>query len=151
MRTLQTLMTLLRYWAWLIRTTSTFIKSAIQTCRVPSSIEADDARSSGSRARLLRGSDNVAAGSREMKRGARWRQVNRAVTELTGYSEEQLLAMTFQDITHPEDLDLDLDHLNRLVAGEITSYQMEKRYFTATGRIMWVLLAHPQGGGSCLP
>ena len=71
----------------------------------------------------------------------RWRQVNPAVTRLTGYTEQQLLTMTFQDITHPDDLDLDLDHLGRLVAGEIGSYQIEKRYFTATGRTVWVLLS----------
>lgn len=71
----------------------------------------------------------------------RWRQVNPAVTRLTGYTEEQLLGMTFQDITHPDDLDLDLSHLRRLVAGEISSYQIEKRYFTATGRTVWVLLS----------
>ncbi|WP_372735167.1 PAS domain S-box protein [Nocardioides sp.] len=71
----------------------------------------------------------------------RWRQVNAAVVELTGYSEQQLLQMTFQDITHPDDLDLDIDHLNQLVAGEINSYQIEKRYFTASGLIVWVLLS----------
>lgn len=71
----------------------------------------------------------------------RWRQVNAAVVEVTGYSEEQLVGMTFQDITHPDDLELDLSHLARLVAGEITSYQIEKRYITASGRIVQVLLS----------
>jgi len=71
----------------------------------------------------------------------RWRQVNPAVTRLLGYSEQKLLSMTFQDITHPDDLDLDLGHLGQLVDGEIDSYQIEKRYFTATGRTVWVLLS----------
>ena len=71
----------------------------------------------------------------------RWRQVNDAVVDLTGYSAEQLVGMTFQDITHPDDLPLDLDHLARLVAGEISSYRIEKRYITATRRIVHVLLA----------
>ncbi len=71
----------------------------------------------------------------------RWRQVNTAVVELTGYTEQQLLGMTFQDITHPEDLELDLSHLHRLVAGEITSYRIEKRYITAARRIVHVLLS----------
>lgn len=70
-----------------------------------------------------------------------WRQVNAALTKLTGYSEAQLLALTFQDITHPDDLDIDLDHLGRLVAGEIDSYQIEKRYITANGLSVWVLLS----------
>lgn len=70
-----------------------------------------------------------------------WRQVNAALTMLTEYTEDQLLRMTFQDITHPDDLELDLEQLNQLVAGVIGSYQMEKRYFTASGRIVWVLLS----------
>jgi PAS domain S-box-containing protein len=69
----------------------------------------------------------------------RWRRVNAAVTALTGYSETELQGMTFQDITHPDDLDL--HHLAQLVAGEITSYQIEKRYFTASGATVWVLLS----------
>ncbi|MCX6396883.1 MAG: PAS domain S-box protein [Propionibacteriales bacterium] len=71
----------------------------------------------------------------------RWRAVNSALAELTGYSEGELLEMSFQDITHPDDLDLDLSHLKRLVAGEISSYQMEKRYRTAAGGTVWVLLS----------
>ena len=49
--------------------------------------------------------------------------------------------MSFQDITHPEDLDSDLAHVERLLAGEASSYTMEKRYLTRTGRLVWVLLA----------
>ncbi len=71
----------------------------------------------------------------------KWRQVNAALTKLTGYSEGQLLKMTFQDITHPDDLELDLAHLNQLLAGEIGSYQIEKRYFTASGQTVWALLS----------
>lgn len=71
----------------------------------------------------------------------RWRKVNPAMTKLTGYSESELLGMTFQDITHPDDLDADLEQLEHLVAGKIDSYQMEKRYFTAEGATVWVLLA----------
>ena len=71
----------------------------------------------------------------------RWRQVNAALTRLLGYSEDELLKLTFQDITHPDDLELDLTHLTRLVAGEIGSYQIEKRYFTASGQIVWALLS----------
>lgn len=70
-----------------------------------------------------------------------WRQVNEALLRLLEYDEEELLARTFQDITHPEDLDLDLDLLQRTLAGEIESYEMEKRYRTRTGRTVWVLLS----------
>jgi two-component system phosphate regulon sensor histidine kinase PhoR len=71
----------------------------------------------------------------------KWRQVNAALTKLLGFPEDQLLKMTFQDITHPDDLELDLAHLNQLLAGEIDSYQIEKRYFTASGLTVWALLS----------
>ena len=69
-----------------------------------------------------------------------WLRVNHALCEILGYSEEELLKKTFQDITHPEDLDADVAALNRLLAGEIPSYKVEKRYFHSSGQIVWVLL-----------
>ena len=70
-----------------------------------------------------------------------WRTVNAAVPRLLGYTAEELMTMTFQDVTHPDDLDLDLAHVDRLVGGEIASYEMEKRYITKNGRTVWVLLS----------
>jgi len=70
----------------------------------------------------------------------RWLKVNEAVCRLTGYSEEELAHKTFQDITHPDDLEADLDQLRQLLAGQIPSYHMEKRYFHKDGHLVWVLL-----------
>jgi diguanylate cyclase (GGDEF)-like protein/PAS domain S-box-containing protein len=56
------------------------------------------------------------------------------------YTEDELLKLTFQDITHPDDLELDLHHLEALTAGRIPSYQMEKRYFCKDGSIIWIVL-----------
>ncbi len=71
----------------------------------------------------------------------RWLRVNPALCDIVGYTEAELLAKTFQDITHPDDLDTDLNNVRQLVAGEITSYQMEKRYFHKAGHEVWVLLS----------
>ena len=71
----------------------------------------------------------------------RWLRVNRALCDLTGYAEGELLGKTFQDITHPDDLEKDLEHVERMLAGEISTYQMEKRYFRADGHTIWVLLS----------
>jgi PAS domain S-box-containing protein len=71
----------------------------------------------------------------------RWLHVNDAVCEMTGYPREELLTKTFQDITHPDDLDADLDHVQSMLAGEIASYDMEKRYIRADGAVIWVLLS----------
>lgn len=71
----------------------------------------------------------------------RWLKVNRALCQLIGYDEEELLSMTFQDITHPDDLEVDLAHINRMLHGEIDSYQLEKRYFHRNGNVIYILLS----------
>ncbi len=63
----------------------------------------------------------------------RWLQVNRSLCEIVGYSEEELLTKTFQDITHPDDLATDLGYVRQMLAGEMDTYQMEKRYFHRMG------------------
>jgi PAS domain S-box-containing protein len=70
----------------------------------------------------------------------RWLKVNRAICNLVGYSESELLQKSFQDITHPDDLEEDLGNSRKLVAGEIRSYEMEKRYFHRAGHMVEVLL-----------
>ena len=71
----------------------------------------------------------------------RWLQVNESLCRLLGWSREELLRKTFQDVTHPDDVGSDLSHVQRLVAGETRSYQMEKRYLDRAGRVIWGLLS----------
>jgi PAS domain S-box-containing protein len=71
----------------------------------------------------------------------KWLQVNRAICEITGYSEGELLERTFQDITHPDDLEADLENVHKMLAGEIKTYQMEKRYLHKNGSVVWILLS----------
>lgn len=70
----------------------------------------------------------------------RWLKVNRSLTSILGYSEEELLLLTFQATTHPDDLDRDLESVCQLMNGEIETYQIEKRYFHKLGHVVWVLL-----------
>ncbi len=70
----------------------------------------------------------------------RWIQVNQSLLDMLGYEREQLLGMTFQDITHPEDLEADLGLLKDTLAGKRQSYTMEKRYFNVSGETIWVKL-----------
>ncbi|HEX5497958.1 MAG TPA: PAS domain S-box protein, partial [Thermomicrobiales bacterium] len=63
-------------------------------------------------------------------------QVNRALCDIVGYAEADLLATTMQAVTHADDLTLDHDQVERLVRGEIGSYQIEKRYRHRSGRIV---------------
>jgi PAS domain S-box-containing protein len=69
-----------------------------------------------------------------------WIKVNTSLCEMLGYAEHNFLQHTFQDFTHPEDLDKDLKLLQQLLDGKITSYSMEKRYFHAEGEVIWALL-----------
>ncbi|HVT35362.1 MAG TPA: PAS domain S-box protein, partial [Nevskiaceae bacterium] len=71
----------------------------------------------------------------------RWLGVNPALCQMLGYSEAELQATDFQSVTHPEDLAADLGHMQRLLAGEIPSYQMEKRYLHKSGRVVWIRLS----------
>ena len=70
----------------------------------------------------------------------RWLKVNQALCDSIGYSAQELSGKTFQDITHPDDLEADLANVRQLLDGEISSYKMEKRYFHKEGRVVWVLL-----------
>jgi len=71
----------------------------------------------------------------------RWMKVNRAICELLGYTEEELLSTTFQTVTHPDDLDTDINYVTQMLAGKINTYQMEKRYIHKSGHLVWVLLS----------
>ena len=69
-----------------------------------------------------------------------WIRVNATLCEIVGYDERTLLTKTFQDITHPDDLGRDLDHVHAMLAGKTRVYHMEKRYFHADGHVVWVRL-----------
>ncbi|MCG8394841.1 MAG: PAS domain S-box protein [Pseudomonadales bacterium] len=71
----------------------------------------------------------------------RWLRVNDAVSQIVGYSADELLAMDFQSITHPDDLEKDLAFVESLLRGEADTYRMRKRYTHKDGQEVWVLLA----------
>ena len=69
-----------------------------------------------------------------------WKKVNTSLCRIVGYAEQELLATTFQAITHPDDLEGDLALVRQLVAGEIPDYRLTKRYFHRDGRVVWAEL-----------
>lgn len=70
-----------------------------------------------------------------------WIKVNRSLTSMLGYTEDYLLSINFQNITYPDDLSIDLKLLEALSRGDIPFYQLEKRYLTASGHYIWILLS----------
>jgi PAS domain S-box-containing protein len=68
-------------------------------------------------------------------------KVNRVLTEMLGYTEAELLSMTFLDITHPDDVQETARINESILKGTLTNHQIEKRYVTKTGDAIWVRLA----------
>ncbi|MGN6166605.1 MAG: sensor histidine kinase [Solirubrobacteraceae bacterium] len=85
--------------------------------------------------------DYAAIGMALVAPDGRWLRVNRAVCEIVGYSEQEMLERSFQDITHPEDLNTDLEGQRRMLSGEIRSYHVEKRYIHRDGHVVWITLS----------
>jgi PAS domain S-box-containing protein len=65
-------------------------------------------------------------------------KVNKSLCQMLGYSEQELTAVTFVDITHPDDVEKDVAQAVRLFKGEIPSYQLEKRFLTNNQDVVWV-------------
>jgi len=70
-----------------------------------------------------------------------WIKVNKSVADILGYTESELYEMTFRELTHKDDLELDLSQMQALLAGSIDDYCMEKRYFHNKGHIVWCKLS----------
>ncbi|MEM7761630.1 MAG: PAS domain S-box protein, partial [Cyanobacteria bacterium P01_A01_bin.40] len=85
--------------------------------------------------------DYAAIGMAIVSLDGNWLQVNHSLCEMIGYSESELLATTFQKITHPEDLEIDLSYVHQMLTGEIPYYHLEKRYLHKQGSIVWIMLS----------
>ncbi|WP_196398891.1 PAS domain-containing sensor histidine kinase [Legionella saoudiensis] len=71
----------------------------------------------------------------------KWLKVNQSICSMLGYTEEELLQSDFQTLTHPDDLETDLENVLLMLNKQIDSYQMEKRYIHKDGHIVWGLLS----------
>jgi PAS domain S-box-containing protein len=71
----------------------------------------------------------------------RWLRVNQHLCQIIGYSEAELLELSFQQVTHPDDVSIDYDNVRRMCAGEFRTFQREKRYVRKDGRIVWIDLS----------
>ncbi len=84
--------------------------------------------------------ENAAVGIAHVGLDGEWLRVNDKLCEIVGYSKDDLTTKTFQEITHPEDLESDLQQFSMLKRGAVDGYSMEKRYFHRDGHVVWVNL-----------
>ena len=85
--------------------------------------------------------ENAAIGMALVSLDGHWLKVNDALSELLGYSEKELCSMTVGEITHPDDIAVNLSNARRLLVGGKNFYKMEKRYIHKSGKIVWALLS----------
>ncbi|MBW1608065.1 MAG: PAS domain S-box protein, partial [Deltaproteobacteria bacterium] len=84
--------------------------------------------------------EQAAIGIAHVSTEGRFLRVNQHFCDMVGYKLEEMLKHNFQEITHQDDLDADLEYVRRLLTGEIQTYSMEKRYFKKNGSSVWVNL-----------
>jgi PAS domain S-box-containing protein len=84
--------------------------------------------------------EKAAVGMAHVGLDGHWLRVNQKLCDLVGYSSEELLKLTFQHITYPEDLEIDLDYVKQLLLGKIKQYILEKRYIKRDGELIWINL-----------
>jgi PAS domain S-box-containing protein len=84
--------------------------------------------------------DVAAVGIAQIGVEGNWLLMNQKLSDILGYSFDELRQMTLQQISHPDDMEPHLANIRRLLAGEVSSYTMEKRYICKDGSILWVNL-----------
>ena len=103
-------------------------------------LEENERRLKESEERFRLAFEAAAVGMAHVAPDGRWIRVNDKLCEIVGYGREELLGLTFQDITHPDDLDADLEHVRALLRGELSTYSMEKRYIKRDLSRIWARL-----------
>lgn len=93
-----------------------------------------------SEARFRGAFENASIGVALVSLKGEWLQVNRALCEMLGYNEAELLLLTFQLITHPDDIASDVEFLSQMLRGETEYYKIEKRYIHKDGSTIWINL-----------
>ena len=84
--------------------------------------------------------EQAAVGVSHVALDGSWIRVNQKLCDIVGYPREELLHLSFQEITHPDDLDQDVGHLRRMLKGETDTYTTEKRYIKKDGSLVWINL-----------
>jgi PAS domain S-box-containing protein len=81
--------------------------------------------------------DNAAIGLALIAPDGTWIEANDHLCKFLGRTRAELMQLTFQEITHPDDVDADVAQLQRVLTGAVDSYSMDKRYLRPDGEAVW--------------
>jgi PAS domain S-box-containing protein len=84
--------------------------------------------------------EQAAVGIAHVAPDGRWLLVNQRLCDILGYPRDELQAHTFQSLTYPPDLQTDVEHVRRLLAGDIPTYSIDKRYVRKDDSVVWANL-----------
>lgn len=84
--------------------------------------------------------ENAAIGMAFIDKNGKWIKVNSRICEILGYTNEELLKKSYVEITHPDDVVLDLQLLKEIIQGKRSYYHMEKRYFSKSNKLVYIIL-----------
>jgi diguanylate cyclase (GGDEF)-like protein/PAS domain S-box-containing protein len=93
-----------------------------------------------SEARFRTTFDQAAVGIAHVGLDGRWLEVNQRLCDIVGYTREELLTLSFPEMTYEEDLEEDKEHADQLLMGTIRTFSMQKRYYQNGGSLVWVNL-----------
>ena len=83
----------------------------------------------------------AAVGITQVAPNGKFLRVNQQLSIILGYSQEELLSKTIQEVTYTDDLELDIDFVQSALNGELTSFSMEKRFSCKNQSVLWTNLA----------
>jgi len=90
---------------------------------------------------LFRGTfENASIGIANVDFQGRWLRVNQRLCDIVGYTREEMLQKTFQEITYPDDMSISLEYFIPLKQGDLASFSLQKRYIRKDGSPVWVEL-----------
>lgn len=122
------------------RTPETPLPDITEIAAVGRRIDASEAARKETEDRFRATFEQAAVGIAHVSPDGGWLRANQRLCGIVGYDLEELLSKTFQDITHPDDLDADLSYVRQMLFGEIQTYSMDKRYLHKGGDIVWINL-----------
>ena len=82
--------------------------------------------------------EQAAIGLAHVDPEGRWLEANPELCEIVGYGHDELASLTFRDLTHPDDLDADLECIRRVLSESARAYSLQKRYVRKNGSPVWI-------------